>query len=422
MSVILSHLGIDKKDLVVSFEDTKTWVFTEKLKEKNFDFFKDKIAKTANLKFLYSVLVTKFCHDIKTTSKEKLCTQVEELLAFAEYLRCINLFYLKSFVDANSFENDIRFFKKFLFSWQYNFPQDKSHIQSLGFEKKVKDVTVELNWPRFFVIRGRRFFLNLDLLLHDCQIYHDGLINIEKFSMPVVNYFSWMFFVPRLLVNIFNFTKHLIPGFWMDSEERKVNLKTRIAAQLPERWFELVNDSIWLIGGLINCFLFIGPMAFASFFLIAAMQAADVVVSSLRLYIKTSRMNEIAGIYNDDESRVKEFLDIRIRYEQSRLLLHIIQSTLVCISLVLILPVFSSAFALMTGSLLLVLATTVCFFCDLYLQKNTPVKTIGDIKKDIQEDTKKDVSAPLIKHSIFNNKDVTNESELICDNYPNLAT
>lgn len=416
MSVILSHLGINKKDL----KQDRTWIFSDTLKKKNFSFFKGKIAKHASYKFLYKALITKFCDDFNTLPEKALCMQAEELLAFAQYLKFINLSYLKSYIDAKEFSDDIKFFKRFLLNFDYNFADDDPDISTLGFEKNIRNYTLLYNWPRNFVIRSRRFFLSLDLCLTDYITYHKTLLKIEKFSLPIVTYIAWIFFAPRLFVNIFNFLKHTIPGFWMDDKEREIGIQERISAQIPERWFELANDCIWFTGGILNCFLFVGSLAVGSFYLLFYLQAYDVVASSIRLYVETRRMQEISSIYKNDD-KTRKYLANQTYHEQKKLTLLIFQNSFLLLSLGLILPFFANPIMGLVGASLLVITTIVCFVISLYLENHAPMKKLSDISdiKDNKDDTVE--LTPLLKQSMFHRKDLneSNEPELICNNYQN---
>ncbi len=112
----------------------------------------------------------------------------------------------------------------------------------------IRQLTGEINWYRlFFLVRLRRAFIAIDKIQSVCGQYHEFVKALDKMG-PALNYIGWVFYVPRFLTNLGLVTKHLISGAPLTDE-------------LSKRWYELANDGVWLMVGLINCFALTGNPA-----------------------------------------------------------------------------------------------------------------------------------------------------------------
>ncbi len=166
-----------------------------------------------------------------------------------------------------------------------------------------------LNFPRLLTFRLRRGLLATRPLLTDSPIL-PWLQNLDVYTSTLANYQSWIFFVPRLLVNLIFFTRHLIENDWMSPLETELGLMTRFQIEMDARYFELANDLNWLICGLLGCFTLVGTLACWAPYLIAFAQLLDVVIGLFRLIYEgkqyTDLINEYTAIKQNDPTTTAE--------------------------------------------------------------------------------------------------------------------
>ncbi len=183
----------------------------------------------------------------------------------------------------------------------------------------VRDNIPAINPGRLLLQRLRRTLLLLQALLKQYDDYHRVLSQIENHgSFFFFSNLAWVFFIPRLLTNVALILKHsLIPS---TSIEEELSLKTRFLSQIVKRWDELFNDCGWLASGITTCFFLAGKAPVIGAYLAVAMQAWDLMVTSLRLYVEMSRLYDIKVKYkelnslNDDDPFLLE-LELRMTFE-----------------------------------------------------------------------------------------------------------
>lgn len=150
------------------------------------------------------------------------------------------------------------------------------------------------NWYRLFAIRLKRVFEAvvpvLKMLNHKTMMkeYIRVITKVSNCSYGFLALLSWSFYLPRIIANTVLLIKHTVPGSWMSEQERSIALSVRLKQQLEKRWFELVNDSIWVIGGLLTCFVISGaPAAYITF----ALYGVDCVVMAVKSVLQWRKLN-----------------------------------------------------------------------------------------------------------------------------------
>lgn len=180
--------------------------------------------------------------------------------------------------------------------------EDKSFMPA-GSSSQFRRLFVEVNWWRLFLIRIRRVGDALTLIANTPM----GSPEINK----ALSYLGWIFYVPRILVNLYLFTQHVF--FPLTKEEKGLPMSLRLKVQLWRRWAELANDIVWLVVGLINCFILTGLSALG---LTAGLYFFDILVAGLRYAFEMKKQNRIReAILHRLE--VEEISDIeKLRLEQ----------------------------------------------------------------------------------------------------------
>lgn len=126
---------------------------------------------------------------------------------------------------------------------------------------QIRERTGNYNWYRLFALRLKRFFEALAPVTKAINGYHgfeDFVNGIDKLN-PILSYVAWLYYVPRLFTNLLLLFKHTIPTPWMSDEERALKCWTRLQAEWSKRWFEILNDAVWLVVGVLNCFWLATP-------------------------------------------------------------------------------------------------------------------------------------------------------------------
>ncbi|MBA2657481.1 MAG: hypothetical protein H0U70_10960 [Tatlockia sp.] len=265
-----------------------------------------------------------------------------------------------------------------------------------NFSQKVRATTAEYNIFRLLVVRARRFFTTLVPVLAHVKKYVQFIAVIDPFISPIVNYLAWIFYLPRLFVNLFLLLKHVLPNRWMTDEEKKLSWQIRLQAQLQRRWFELLNDSLWFIGGLLGCFVFVGSLGFVGMYLTIALFFKDMVSSSVRAYIELGRLNNLRAEYVQsakdlDKSgltdakgmvEIQEYqrnLDKTLCYEKKRLILSVISTTCLFLAMLLAIPAIPIPMITFIGAVIVLIITILTYLGNKWVETQKPLIKVNDI-------------------------------------------
>jgi len=168
----------------------------------------------------------------------------------------------------------------------------------LNWLKSSRAFITKHNLHRLFIARLRRYLLNASALAEalttNAKLYSEYLHYVDNYFLgPVVAYLSWLFLLPRLLINIFLTLWHTINHHHLGDEERKISWHKRFIIQLRDRWREFANDLIWIPGSIMICFFLLGSLTTIGLALGTAMFAWDSLIAIIEGATKISRVNYI---------------------------------------------------------------------------------------------------------------------------------
>lgn len=413
MSVILQRLQSDGFNLPEACEELKTWAFTEQLRKKDIDFFRKLVCHHTLLRFEYSVLCTQLAHDfMRLQDPSQLTRQIKTALILAETLEIVYRDYLNVPREIERLRREQTIYRNLLMAQGYQFkPQvDEENLsQELGISKRVHEVSAPLNWARLYSIRVRRLLITSSLLTQELSPYRQWVGLMDEWVRPALAYFNWIFFTPRLLVNLTMMAKHTIPGWWMSKEEYDLGWQTRFMLQWKRRWFLLGNDSAWLTAGLLNCFVLIGTLAPFSIYLAVALQVFDIAMAATQAYVEISRLRKLQayyaqmlnreGISAEEQDEIRNYqvhLEKRINHERTRLYLSVTNTVVLLVAISLALPVFAfNPLIPVIGAALAVLTTIVIHNASQQLQRQRPSDDVSCLKIEPQKESN------LVRHSLF---------------------
>jgi len=372
--------------------NTMIWQLSEELPRQNIEFFRKGILRHSLLTLEYSVLCTQLMHDYQQgMDEEHFTNHLVCALMMAEYLTYLYRFYLNVPREVERLQTEQKVYRSLLEKRGYVFSAlDFVEIEADSFSQRVRSLTIMFNVPRLFSGRIKRVLEMSAPFVRHMDTYSHFIKDLNKVAKPFFGYMAWIFFLPRLLVNLFLLLKHLIPGsWWMDEKEIKLGWLYRLQAQLQRRWFELANDSVWLVAGLLACFVWTGPLAVIGVYINAVLYVYDVGTAAVRAAIEINRLKKLAEEYElmyhnaneDDRKQIANFqkhLARRIAYEQKKLLLSVINTSVLAIAIMTTLP-FAAVNPLipLIGAVALVLITILAFAALKWLESQKPIDKIG---------------------------------------------
>ena len=409
MVAILKRLQDDKIDLPSPFDDKNSWDFTQKVKSRDIDFFRYLVINHQSLDIEYRVYCSQLARDLLRKDASEIPKQIETALMMAELLEYIYQYYLYAPERVARFRQEQNVYRNWMVTQGYQF---SSNDQSRGvtlqgqlsiFKKNdtvpssisedISEYTGIANFLRNFITRLRRLLLATTPLASEFNRYRTWIGLMDGVLAPVLSYAGWMFFVPRTAMNLFLTAKHLIPGTWMSDEEQSLDLKTRFGAQMALHWVELGNDIVWMSLSLLNCFVLTGALAPVGFYASAGLLAYDVGLAALRVHIEIGRLQKLEEDYKrmldgPDLSAVERqqvnsyliHLQDRITYEQKRLYIHVVNTSVLFLSFLLAFPYFAfNPVIPVIGAVLAVLVTIACYVSVQVVAKQKPVDIVAII-------------------------------------------
>lgn len=124
------------------------------------------------------------------------------------------------------------------------------HEESVRLSSIIRSYTSQSNWYRLFLLRLKKMCATLMPLMKSVA-YQNFIQQIETIN-PILNYLAWLFFLPRLTINLIGLFQQMILGWWGTKQERA--LAVRLSVQWGEVWTEVLNDIVWFAFGIANCF------------------------------------------------------------------------------------------------------------------------------------------------------------------------
>jgi hypothetical protein len=382
------------------------------------------------MEFAYSVLTTELAYELKHQmslhssyqSKEQFKKKLEKALLLAQLLKSLYELYLVVPCDAQSLTNDILIYKSLLEGLGVDSPRlDNEKRQKVSAVSRiVRNTTSSTNWSRLFAIRLKRVFDTISPLIKSFESYQKAISFLDKVADPVISYLSWVFYLPRLLINVSLLLKHLIPGFWMDEHERKLHWQIRLRAQWSRRWFELCNDFVWMSVGLVNCFLLTGIFAASGVYLTVVLYTFDVILALIKFSLETSKYNQLLSecdekiVHLQSQEQIKDnaalmrlesyrhHLHIRIKYEKQKLLLSVATTFALLGAMVFALPLFYAIPVVpLIGASLVVIICLTSYWIGRRIEKSKPEELPTSVKKLTLNDNVSTTKAQLDRFGMF---------------------
>ncbi|WP_131782130.1 hypothetical protein [Legionella gresilensis] len=414
MTAVMRHL--QKTIQIIPLKDKQLWQFSEQLKNKKSDFFLPLIKQHNLLNLEYNVLCTQLVHNYtrKNYDREQLRTELITALMMAELLAHLYQNYLVVPREVMRLQKEQEVYKHLLIEAGVKFPSTNlfNTEPSHNFTQKIRAKIAQYNWPRLLSIRSKRLLDTAVPLAKDLEKFCLFVATVDKYANPVVAYLGWLFFIPRLSTNLFLLFKHLIPGFWMGEEEKKIGWTTRFHAQLQRRWPEIGNDIAWMTGGILNCFILIGPfLAPFSVYVNVGLFGYDVLLASIRAMLEIKRLHTLKEEYNNLANSIKEqgdkqelieiyefqqHLDTQLNYEYKRLLFGVCNTTALLLAASITIPIFvASPIVPFISALLLVSITVAGYLIWQNIEKKRPNEKVEKLLN---------LPSPLTAHSFFASK------------------
>ena len=400
-------------------EGTTTWIFPQKIEEHDLYFFRELVKHHLFFNEAYNIHCTQLAHDSLRKDKKKLIQQLVDALMMARLLEHLYGYYLNVPREVVRFRDEQKVYRGWLAEQGYLFPENGPSDGPSGSldaydTRFVRTFTGTINIPRNLIGRTRRLLALIVPVAVDFDRYRIWVGRMNQLALPILNYASWICFIPRTITNLFLMAKHVIPGAWMSEQERSLGWQTRLGADILRRWFELANDIAWLLLGLLNCFVFIGALAPLSFYGALVLLAYDVVLACVRAYIEISRLEALATQYimmldeNDlssaDQEQINGYLEDlqqRLSFEHKRQCVMVINTIILFLAFSLACPVFAfNPIMPMIGAILAVLATIVCYAAGRWLDQQNPAAHLAPVP--VQEKQLAIVpAASVIPNSLF---------------------
>ena len=381
MPVILQQLRARVSGFPVTVANltTHTWTFHDQIKQKDNSFFSILVMENPLLLTQYRIQCTHIIHllDSHAQFKPMLLQGTETALVLAELLE-----ELYSRLDERSnveqLHHDQVIFRQLL---SKRYPQFQT-TTTQAISQTIRTLTHRTNLPRATINRIRRM-LRSSMLLDELLLLREWIEPLELVINPIFLHLNWIFFIPRLTVNLILLTKHVIPTPWMPEQECLLPWKTRLYVHLNinHRWVELINDFVWCTGNLFSCFLCTGSWAFIDVYFAIGLQLFDLLFTCLYVALEIHRLNTLEkeyqtgcaqGTFSIDHAYAQA-LQQRITHEKNTGYLAILNHTLLFIAILTILPTLTtiSPMAPLVGATLSLLTTIGITFTENYLKQHT---------------------------------------------------
>lgn len=196
--------------------------------------------------------------------------------SYSDNLKCYQqLLFRYQFIRLQASDDDTNPLAKQLIELQRElFVTPSSSV--LSNSQKMRDISVSYNWWRLFIIRIIRVLKCLGLV-------------VSPLISALINYLAWVSYIPRLTINLFNLIKNTCSVNGIDAHERWQLFKYF----LDKRWFEIANDLVWLVTGLITCFV---ASASVTPFVLVGLYLFDVIA----MYVKNKYYANLRAVYYSD--------------------------------------------------------------------------------------------------------------------------
>ncbi|MDP3267919.1 MAG: hypothetical protein Q8M40_02610 [Legionella sp.] len=397
MTPVIAHLQNILPELLITRQsDSLLWVYDKPLTAVSAAAYSKIVLFLPLLTMEFNILCNQINHNLKYpagVSVEELTQRLNAGLILTQLLEYIHLHYLTVPREVIRFHQQFELFNSLFNELNPTIILSNSHKVHLktrvSLSHEIRNRTAAVNWYRLFLTRSKRVLNFLDLVVTGSPTLRMVVEVVDKYTNPAFAFLSWTYFVPRLTINLFVLFKHMIPGYWMNAEEKQLQWFIRAGAQIQRRWFELANDSVWFTVGLLNCFVLTGVLAPTAIYVTISAFAYDVLISGIRAYVELKRLNDILEGYsnllsgNDDSESVNQIMDYkrfvkhRIEFEKLRLSLHFTGTAAIFFAMCFALPTLAinPVFPLI-GAVFLLMIWAVTFTLTIKLEQYRPKESV----------------------------------------------
>jgi hypothetical protein len=397
MAATLQQLRVHISDLPLTPSDSarKSWIFSDLLAQKDDKFILDLSKKRPLIAAQYRIhcaqIISMFNRGLIKT--DAFMQAVESALVIAELLECV-YHQQDETDDVNKLIRDKAIFHTFLAERYPEFNTPKAPAPYTGISQQIRQEINGLIQPRLLVIRIRRTIL-AGLGLKQLAMYRPWIEPIERITNPGFLYFNWLFFIPRLFVNLSGMAKHGIPNPWMSREERQVPWYLRLHFYLSthRRYFELANDVGWCMTGVSLCFLLTGIFLPIRAYFSITMQFIELSINTIRSAVEINRLLILKKDYMTlttngtipVDNHYMNALNERIAHEKRIIFLLLTNSILLAVAILTILPALVSLSPLfpLIGGLLSMMVSFRFMACDAANAKQRPLDDVTVLNRHL---------------------------------------
>jgi hypothetical protein len=165
-----------------------------------------------------------------------------------------------------------------------------------------KDIRLFYNLLRLLIVRLRRACLMLSFISGPDNTFSAIVGGINSYTVFGFSLGNWVFFIPRLLIQIYLLCQHVFfpaPG----SYEQSLGIFERFIVQMSRRWVDLSNDIPWLLVNLTLFALGLPLFSYTSIMINFGITCYDFFVTGLfRLYWEYCCWQELLQICQTDEN------------------------------------------------------------------------------------------------------------------------
>lgn len=353
MQRLQSMAGLLPPDLS---DEEGNWAFKKHLTVKDNAFFQQLIINHSVLTLEYNILCTQLTHEyFRNSNQAEITEQLVAALVMAELLDYIFRYYLNVPREVVRLQNEQQIYRQLLMKRGFHFDDINPYGKKADTKTQfIRTTAATINWYRLFLIRTKRVLNAIVPFAQNLESYCRFMASLDKYANPIISYLAWLFFIPRLVTCLTLLFKHLVPGPWMNDNVKELDFIVWLLGQLQRRWFEIFNDAAWMIGGLLNCFILVGPLAPVGVLLNLSLYIYDVVLASVRMAIEITRLKRLQAEYAsialkmvannaspeelDEIRRFQQHLAERLFFEQKRLLLAVVNTSVLTVAFILCMP------------------------------------------------------------------------------------
>lgn len=270
---------------------------------------------------------------------------------------------------------------------------------------------------RLSSLRLYRVLNQLTKVLQDCKDYLNGLQAFKDNGGGVFfSYFSWVYFVPRILLNIYTLLSSIFDVSGLTGLEKAYGSWTRFKLQFQDLWQQLDNDLMWCTSGLMNCFILVGVIPMLGVYIMIAAQTHDFIVNCIINYIETRRLNNMMARFGrvgdlQDNPGLLDGLNKRAAFDKQFLFYTVANFAILLVCVAFMMPTFGSIspFIPLIAGIIAFLTTFFHFYNGEYFKKERkkifggsliPDNAVGVLKIDYILKNENEVSdLPLGKYS-----------------------